>query len=103
MIVGNLTKVKKLFRRAKPEELPPLPGFGPVCVCCGVRFGLPLLRQSGPPRMKCTLCRILIFTFHQGSRFPIKRGGIYLAGLQIKFVDNDLHQRRSRNRKKHSQ
>jgi hypothetical protein len=63
MIVGNLTKIKKMFRRAKPEELRPLPGFGPVCVCGGVKFGLPLLRQSGPPRMKCTLCRILIFTF----------------------------------------
>ena len=103
MIVGNLMKIKKLFRREKSEELPPLPGFAPVCVCCGVRFGLPLLRQSGPPRMKCTLCRILIFTFHQGGSFPIKRNGIYLAGAQIKFVDNNLHQRCSRNRKKQSQ
>jgi hypothetical protein len=41
--------------------------------------------------------------FHQGGSFPIKRGGIYLAGLQIKFVDDNLHQRRSRDRKKQSQ
>jgi hypothetical protein len=103
MIVGNLTKIKKMFRRAKPEELRPLPGFGPVCVCGGVKFGLPLLRQSGPFRMNCTLCRILIFTFDQGGGFPFEYGGLQLTGLQIKFVDHDLQQRRRRNCKEHSQ
>jgi hypothetical protein len=41
--------------------------------------------------------------FHQSGSFPIKRGSIYPAGLQIKFVDDDLHQRRSGDRKKQSQ
>jgi hypothetical protein len=41
--------------------------------------------------------------FYQSASFPIKRGSIYLAGLQIKFVDDDLHQRCGRDREKHSQ
>jgi len=41
--------------------------------------------------------------FDQSGSFPIKRGSVYPARLRIKFVDDDLHQRRSRHRKKQSQ
>ena len=58
-----MTKIKKLFRRGKPEELPPLPGFATVCVCGGVSFGLPAPEAIRAASDECTLWRILIFTF----------------------------------------
>jgi len=54
-------------------------------------------------RVTRTDLRVSFPAFHQSGSFPIKSGRIYPAGLQIKFVDDDLYQRRSSYRKKQSQ
>ena len=41
--------------------------------------------------------------FDENGSFPIKRGSIYPAGLQIKFVDHDLHQGGGGDSEKNSQ
>jgi hypothetical protein len=41
--------------------------------------------------------------FDQSGGFPIKRSSVYPAGLQIEFVDDDLHQGCSRDSEKHSE
>src|SRR5207244_8397106 len=48
-------------------------------------------------------CSYSLLAFYQRRGFAIKSGVIEFARLQIKFVDHDLHQRRSWDSEKNSQ
>jgi hypothetical protein len=48
-------------------------------------------------------CSASLLSFHQRCCFAIERGVVRFARLQIKFVDHDLHQRRSRDGDKNAQ
>jgi hypothetical protein len=52
---------------------------------------------------KALRAKILLLSFHQSRCLLIERGEIRFARLQIKFVDQDLHQRRGRDGEKNSQ